>query len=72
MSPLPIIAMNAATMQGDRKKCIQAEMSDFIAKPIMKREQAEMLARWLAITTNDHLQISVKLGIELQGRPGTD
>jgi len=52
---IPIIAMTAATMQGDREKCIQAGMSDFIAKPILKRELAEMLGRWLAITTNDNL-----------------
>jgi len=52
---IPIIAMTAATMQGDRKKCIQAGMSDFIAKPILKRELTEMLARWLAIKTNDNL-----------------
>ena len=46
---IPIIAMTAATMQGDRKKCIQAGMNDFIAKPVQIRELAEILARWLAI-----------------------
>jgi CheY-like chemotaxis protein len=46
---IPIIAMTAATMQGDRKKCIQAGMNDFIAKPVQQRELAEILARWLAI-----------------------
>jgi len=49
---IPIIAMTAATMQGDREKCIQAGMNDFIAKPVQKRELSEMLARWLAIATN--------------------
>jgi FOG: CheY-like receiver len=53
---IPIIAMTASTMQGDRDKCIQAGMNDFIAKPVQKEELAEMLARWLAITTNDNLQ----------------
>jgi signal transduction histidine kinase/CheY-like chemotaxis protein len=47
---IPIIAMTAATMQRDRKKCIQAGMSDFIAKPVQQRELVEILARWLAIT----------------------
>jgi CheY-like chemotaxis protein len=50
---IPIIAMTAATMQGDREKCIQSGMNDFIAKPVLIAELAEMLARWLAITTND-------------------
>jgi CheY-like chemotaxis protein len=53
---IPIIAMTAATMRGDRDKCIQAGMSDFIAKPVQQRELAEMIDRWLAITTNDNLQ----------------
>jgi two-component system sensor histidine kinase/response regulator len=44
---IPIIAMTAATMQGDREKCIQAGMNDFIAKPVQQRELAEVLARWL-------------------------
>ena len=47
---IPIIAMTASTMQSDRDLCIQAGMSDFIAKPVQKRELAEVLARWLAIT----------------------
>jgi two-component system, sensor histidine kinase len=48
---IPIIAMTAATMQmqGDREKCIQVEMSDFMAKPFQKRELEEMLAKWLII-----------------------
>jgi CheY-like chemotaxis protein len=47
---IPIIAMTAFTMRGDRDKCIQAGMDDFIAKPVQQKELAEMLARWLAIT----------------------
>ena len=69
---IPIIAMTASTMQGDRDKCIQAGMNDFIAKPVQQRELAGIIDRWLAITTNDNLQIPVKTSIELQGRPGPD
>jgi PAS domain S-box-containing protein len=53
---IPIIAMTAATMQGDREKCIRAGMNDFIAKPIQPEELAEVLARWLPITMDDNLQ----------------
>jgi signal transduction histidine kinase/CheY-like chemotaxis protein len=53
---IPIIAMTASTMRGDRRKCIQAGMSDFIAKPVQIRELAEMLAKWLA-TMDDKRQV---------------
>jgi CheY-like chemotaxis protein len=36
-------------MQGDREKCIQAGMNDFIAKQVKRRELAEMLDNWLEI-----------------------
>jgi len=45
---IPIIAMTASTMKGDMEKCIQAGMDDFIAKPVLPGELADMLARWLA------------------------
>ncbi len=53
---IPIIAMTALAMQGDREKCIQAGMNDFIAKPVQKRELAEMFARWLDLSISDNLQ----------------
>ena len=53
---IPIIAMTAFTMRGDRDKCIKAGMSDFIAKPVQQKGLTELLARWLAITTKDSLQ----------------
>ncbi|MDD1761517.1 MAG: PAS domain S-box protein [Methanothrix sp.] len=46
---IPIIAMTALAMQGDRDMCIQAGMNDFIAKPVQQYELAEVLTRWLAI-----------------------
>jgi len=44
---VPIIAMTAATMQGDRERCIEAGMNEFIAKPVQQKELSRMLARWL-------------------------
>jgi PAS domain S-box-containing protein len=45
--PLPVIAMTAHAMQGDREKCIQEGMSDYIAKPISLETLREVLGRWL-------------------------
>jgi two-component system, sensor histidine kinase and response regulator len=53
---IPIIAMTAFNMQGDRERCVQAGMSDFIAKPVQPRDLAEMLARWLTITIGGNAQ----------------
>ncbi|AMO38717.1 ATP-binding protein [Thauera humireducens] len=43
----PIVAMTANTMQGDRERCLEAGMVDFIAKPYRQSELVEVIARWL-------------------------
>ncbi len=44
---LPIIAITANAMQGDRELCLAAGMNDYISKPIHDREVREALARVL-------------------------
>lgn len=44
---LPIIAMTANAMQGDREKCFSAGMDDYIAKPVDLSVLKSMLKKWL-------------------------
>ena len=41
-----IIAITANVMQGDREKCLQSGMVDYLAKPVRIHEIQEMLERW--------------------------
>jgi CheY-like chemotaxis protein len=44
---LPIIAITARAMKGDREKCIEAGASDYIAKPVESEYLLSMLRAWL-------------------------
>jgi CheY-like chemotaxis protein len=43
----PIIAMTASAMKGDRERCIEAGMDDYVSKPVSPEAFEEVLTRWI-------------------------
>ncbi len=50
-SKIPVIAMTANAMSGDREKCLEAGMTDYISKPIDRNILAEMLHKYRGVTS---------------------
>jgi CheY-like chemotaxis protein len=59
-SRVPIIAMTAHAMKGDRERCLEAGMDDYISKPISPKDLLEKITRWIGnkqqCKTNSDLQ----------------
>ncbi|MBD3180283.1 MAG: PAS domain S-box protein, partial [Candidatus Latescibacteria bacterium] len=44
---IPVIAMTARAMKGDREKCLDAGMNDYLPKPVEPETLAECLEKWM-------------------------
>ena len=45
---VPIIALTAGALQGEKEKCLAAGMNDFVTKPILNNAIDAVMKKWLA------------------------
>ena len=57
---LPIFAITAHALMGDKEKCIEAGMNDYISKPIVSENLIKMMDKWLNINPTSKNQTTNK------------
>ncbi|TWV97367.1 response regulator [Chitinophaga pinensis] len=50
---IPIIALTAGNLKGEREKCMEAGMNDFISKPLIQEKLMELFRKWLTIPVEE-------------------
>ena len=55
---IPIVALTANAMRGDRERCLAAGMDDYLTKPVRKEDLRGILDRWISAPTQVHVDQS--------------
>ncbi|GAB5451769.1 MAG: hypothetical protein Hals2KO_20970 [Halioglobus sp.] len=70
-SALPIIAMTANAMQGDRDLCLEAGMNDYLAKPVDPQMVQMVLERWLLQAAQNEVASTKTTTLALEPKEAT-
>ena len=62
---LPVIAMTANAIQGDREKCIDAGMDDYISKPLASKDLVTLVTQWVRHEKMEHAPTAAASGAPL-------
>ncbi|MCA1743442.1 MAG: response regulator [Desulfovibrionales bacterium] len=68
-SRMPVIAMTALAMKGDREKCIDAGMDDYLVKPIQPAILSEKISKWLKNEQLDNNSSQINGSPETESAP---
>ncbi|KAF0108889.1 MAG: multi-sensor hybrid histidine kinase [Anaerolineaceae bacterium] len=66
---IPIIAMTAHAMKGDRERCLEAGMDDYVSKPLDPQSLLNVLDRWIALPAGEPQEILSDAGSEQASSP---
>ena len=55
LSPIPIIAVTANAIDGDKQKCLDSGMSDYLTKPFSQHVLRDILVKWLNKQSLDYI-----------------
>lgn len=66
---IPIIALTANAMSGDRQKCLDAGMNDFLSKPFTLVQLKSILERWLTVSRNSNNTSKTLTGSDKENIP---